>query len=53
MDSAFLKNVYAKKLKLVLHDHAALLRQMGQVSEAVALEKQASDIVVKEGLRDE
>jgi len=53
IDSAFLKNEYAKHLKRVLSDHAAMLRQMNRSSEADALDKQASAIVVREGLRDD
>jgi len=53
IDSAFLKNEYARKLKLVLSDHAALLRQMGRSAEADALDKEASAIIIQQGLRVE
>ena len=50
-DSAFLKNEYAKNRKAVLHDHATLLRQMGQKEEAEFLETQAAAIVVNSGAK--
>jgi TonB family protein len=52
IQSEFLKNEYAKSRKLVLRDHAALLRQMGRLDEADALDRQAAAIVVVEGLRN-
>ncbi|HZS29430.1 MAG TPA: TonB family protein [Candidatus Angelobacter sp.] len=53
IDSAFIKNEYAKELKWTLRDHAAMLRQMGRAEEAGKLEKEAAAIVVKEGLHPE
>lgn len=47
IESAFLKNEYTKALKMVLMDHAALLRDMGNSSQATSLEEQASALVVK------
>jgi TonB family protein len=53
IESAFLKTQYAKKLKLVLSDHAAMLRQVGRTEEAGKLEQEAAAIVVREGVRQE
>jgi TonB family protein len=53
IESAFLKNEYAKKLKQVLRDHSAMLRQMGHSADADALDKDAATIVVIEGMRDQ
>jgi TonB family protein len=53
IDSTFLKNEYAKRLKLVLTDHATLLRQMGRSAQADALDKESAAVVIKQGLRDE
>jgi protein TonB len=52
IDSAFLKNEYSKRRKLVLSDHAALLRVMGQSAEAAALDRQAAAIEVKTDLKE-
>ena len=52
IDSAFLKNEYSKRRKLVLSDHAALLRQMGQSAEADALDRQAAAIEVKTDVKE-
>ncbi len=47
-DSAFLKNDYARGLKGVLHDHAALLRQMGLKDEAAFVEAKSAAIVIRQ-----
>jgi TonB family protein len=46
-DSTVLKNEYAKNRKAILHDHAVMLRQMGQNEEAEFLERQSAAIVIK------
>jgi TonB family protein len=51
--SAFLRNEYAKARKAVLHDHATLLRQLGQKEEAEFLDQQADAIMVKGAAREE
>lgn len=52
INSPFLKNEYAKKLKLALSDHVALLRRIGQNPQADILEKESANIQIKQGLRD-
>jgi len=52
IDSEFLKNEYAKRIKTVLSDHAALLRGMDQSAAADAIEKRAASITVKTGLKN-
>jgi len=52
IDSEFLKNEYATRMKTVLSDHAALLRSMDQSAAADAIEKRAASITVKTGLKD-
>jgi TonB family protein len=47
IESEFLKDEYTKRLKQVLRDHAALLRDMGDTANAAILEKQASALVIK------
>jgi hypothetical protein len=44
IESEFLKNEYAKKLKATMSDHAALLRQLGRTSDAEAIEKTSQSI---------
>lgn len=50
--SALMKDEYARQLKLVLLDHAAMLRQTGETSNAELLEKEAASIVFAAGVRD-
>ncbi len=51
--SAFFKNEYLKTLKIVLQDHAFLLRQLGDTAAAEAAEKKRDAIVVKADVKDE
>jgi TonB family protein len=53
IESAFLKNEYAKQLKRILADHAALLRQMNRSTEADALDKEAAAIVIRQDVHDD
>jgi TonB family protein len=52
IDSEFLKNEYAKRIKTVLADHASLLRRMGKSSAADALDQRSAAITVKTGLKE-
>jgi TonB family protein len=52
IDSEFLKNEYAKRIKTVLADHASLLRSMGKSSAADALDQRSAAITVKTGLKE-
>ncbi|HWZ43190.1 MAG TPA: TonB family protein [Candidatus Saccharimonadales bacterium] len=51
MDPAYTKNGYFRRLKLVLGDHSAMLRQIGETAKAKALEKEAATIVVRTDLQ--
>jgi TonB family protein len=52
IDSEFLKNEYAKRIKTVLADHASLLRRMGKSSAADELDQRSAAITVKTGLKE-
>jgi TonB family protein len=52
IDSEYLKNEYAKRIKIMLSHHASLLRRMGNFPAADALDRQSAAITVKIVLKE-